>query len=139
MKTSLLKHRVAICSAHDVALTTTQVILERQKAFETWARIEPMRGQAWMKNISLDDNRENHSHMIWIRWAPSFDISTYAWVFEQRAASGGRWWHVLSVREENDRARWWQLLCRLVEKGDTRQPDEPKPAPASLGPRPIRA
>ena len=136
MRISQLTHRVALCSAYDEALTTTAVILKRQTAFETMARVVPVRGTFWLKNLAERENRENHSHLIYIRWSPNFDIGGYAWIFEQRAQSGGRWYKVISVREEDDAARWWMFAARIVEKGDVRLPDEATPREGAFAPRP---
>jgi hypothetical protein len=138
MKISAFKHRVALCTAYDEALTEIAVLLKREKAFDAWAAIDPVRGSFWLNQFAERENRESPSHTITIRWSPNYDISGYAWLFEQRAKSGGRWFKVLSVQELDDKARWWVFGCRLVEKGNTVTPGAPADEGGMFAPRPLR-
>lgn len=137
MRTADFKHRCALCSAHDVNVDEIKVLLVRQKVIEFWGRIDPVRGSFMMSGHAERESRDNHSCLIWMRWAPSVDISGYAWVFEERKRSGCRWYKVLSVREENDASRFWRIEARLEERsGDAVRPVTDQPL-GIFAPKPL--
>lgn len=65
-------------------------------------------------NIMEDRNRQ--THVATMRMRRDLEISSAAWIFEQRLQSGSRWFKVLGIKEED--GTMLTLSLRLVERGD---------------------
>lgn len=113
-----LRHMVALCSEKDVVAGPASIEILRPPVFEARAAIEPKRGQTWSRlGVVAHDETERPSHEITIRFRPDVDITKAAWLYEERLQSGRRWFKILDHYDVGERARFWCLSCRLVERG----------------------
>lgn len=115
---SSLTHRVKLCSAKDAVVDGGTVTLARQDALTTWAAIKPKRGSFFVDGVAAMEDREKVSHCITIRFRPDVQISSTAWVYEERRAAPPRWYKVLAIVDREEKGRWTELDVRLVESSD---------------------
>jgi Phage head-tail joining protein len=119
-----LKHRVQLCTAHDVVTEDNQLRIIKTSAMTVWASIEATRGSFYTPDgVTLDKDREKPSHDICIRYRPEILISSTAWLYEARIKAPARWFKVLEVRDGPDAGRTWKLRCRLMEASDLTKPE----------------
>ena len=122
-----LKHRVTLCTMHDVVEDSGRMALTRKEVVETWARIRPFatfgaKG-AFISQAGYHvlDPHLHQSHWISIRVQHRVDITSMAWIYEERRKAMPRWFKILGVIEDEDK-RWYELAVHLYERSDTAQP-----------------
>lgn len=125
-----LKHRVALCSQQDVVEEAASLVLVRKDVFHSWAAIWPKASSAFSPSgFVVKDPQDQQTHEIYIRYRPNFDITTSAWVYEERAKSPARWFRVIRITNVNEDSQWLCLRCKLYESSD----NAPEPDPQSEG------
>jgi head-tail adaptor len=125
---SALRHRVVLCSQKDVITSHGSLTLIRKEVMATWASIEAKRGSMFSPNgQAMMDNRNERTHIIKIRYRPDLEVSSYAWIYEERRISPPRWFKILTVDQTEDGCSpCYEFGCRLVERSDEAQrPDTP--------------
>ena len=131
---SALKHRVVLCSAQDVTIAGTAMVINRAAVTEAWARIEAKRGSFFGRDGTVvDESREKASHTVDIRYRTDLAIRSTAWLYEARLMSEPRWYKVLDVRDFDEDGRFWRFECRLVAASDLQQPPQPSTAQPTPG------
>ena len=122
-----LRHRVTLCSMKDVVEKNGMMELTRNEVVETWARIRPFitfgsKG-AFVSPAGYNvlDPHLHQSHWISIRVQHRVDITSMAWIYEERRKAMPRWFKILGVIEDEDK-RWYELAVHLYERSDTAQP-----------------
>lgn len=130
-----LKHRVELCSAKDV-ITDGEIRLSRPAVFSRWAMIYEKKASMFgTSGYAIMQDRDTKTHEMVIRYDPTVNISSAAWIYEDRGVSSNRWFKVLAIKEkEVQRNKWLCLECRLVERGDDVVPpvaDQPEPSLAA--------
>jgi head-tail adaptor len=112
-----LRHRISLCTSADVVTEEGQLMLVRSDVLSTWAKIEAKTTSMFSRagyNILEDRNRQ--THLAFMRMRRDIEISSAAWIFEQRMQSGARWFKILGIKEED--GTWIALSLRLIERGD---------------------
>lgn len=119
-----LSHRVSLCTANDVVLENGAYRITKEKVLSMWASIEPKLGSMFSREgFTVMESTSRQTHVICMRYRRDFDITSSAWIYEERLQSAPRWFKILAVSDENDK---WYFKCRLVEQSDmVREPDEP--------------
>lgn len=113
------KHRLVVCSMKDVVVVGEGLRLTRKGIFSGWAKITPKSPSPFAPNGSaFPQSTEKQTHEICMTYNPHVEISTAAWLFEERRISSPRWFKVLEYSEINDCGKYWKFKCRLVERGD---------------------
>lgn len=117
-KISRMKHRVILCSMHDVVVKDGEMSLIRQGIREVWANIDERRET--LQGVSgytiFGVNEQNRmSQLITTRYMSDLNVQSTAWIYEHRRKSMPRWFKVLAVTEH-------RLVCifntHLVERSD---------------------
>ncbi|MGL5736574.1 MAG: phage head completion protein [Beijerinckiaceae bacterium] len=122
------KHRIVMCSSQDVVSADGEMTLNKVSAWEAWAHVEEMRGSYFSREgYAIKEGRESPSHKICIRYRQDKEISSAAWIYEERRKSSPRWFKILEVRDVGELGRHWALDCRLVQRSDM----VVKPAPVA--------
>lgn len=132
MRISDLKHRVALCAARDVIENGSTMALSRTEVARVWAKIESMQPSFISRmGYAILEAATYPSHTIAIRGQAGLDITSAAWVYEERRKSEPRWYKVLGFREKDC---WLVLSCHLVEKSDFAAPprDMLSPQPSNV-------
>jgi hypothetical protein len=116
------RHRVVLARGQTDTVdvddpTSANIVLTRTAVQRVYASITPTKGQFFLNGFALEENRNAASHYICIRYNSSIDITGFAWLYEERP-SGRRWYKVLSVQEQSERERFWQIQVRLQQKSD---------------------
>lgn len=116
------RHRVVLATSYTESAdaddpTSTDIVLTREFVQEIYASITPVKGTFYLNGFALQENRNAFSHYICIRYNRNIDITGYAWIYEKRP-SGKRWYKVLSVQEQGEKERYWQIQVRLQQKSD---------------------
>lgn len=128
VSTGDLRHRVVLCTAHDVVLTDGAVSLSRTAVTPVWAKITEQRGSLFSREgTPVQEDRERPSHCIVIRRNPAYDLSATAWIYEARPDAAPRWFKVLDTKEVDEHGiygRFWELRCRVVERADMAAPPQ---------------
>lgn len=123
IKIADLSHRVALCSMHDVVDDQGHMRLIREVVSWQWAQIDAAlnlvsflspQGYAFM-----DSNNAWASHRVILRGASGLEITSAAWVYEQRRKSAPRWYKVLGFTESDN---WLLLSTHLMERSDQATP-----------------
>lgn len=118
-----LKHRVALCSMHDVVTEDGKMVLVRQDVAKFWVKIEPRTSSMFSQaGYSIQEPRDRQTHLITMRFRRDFDISSAAWVYEERLQSGARWFKVLGIKEQGEDGEFMTLSAKLIERGDDLTP-----------------
>lgn len=121
-KISKLKHRVALCTAHDVVTKNGTMELIRSTVVWTWADIEMQWNvHSFLSPIgfAIRESADRVTHYISVRSGIGVDVTSTAWIFEQRLKSQPRWYKVVGFGESPG---WLTMSCHLVEKSDNLQP-----------------
>lgn len=124
LKISDLRHRIALCSMHDVVTEGGTLVLIRKPVSETWAKIEAKVPSMFstagynLPQFEPGEGRNKQTHLVTMRMRRDFDISSAAWVYENRMQSGQRWFKVLGIKEMDEEGNYMVLSCRLIERGD---------------------
>lgn len=116
------RHRVVLASGQTEGVdvddpSSANIVLKRTAVQSVFASITPVRGSFFLNGFALEENRNNPSHYINIRYNRDIDITGFAWLYEDRP-SGRRWYKILLVQEKDERERFWVLQVRLQQKSD---------------------
>lgn len=112
-----LKHIVMLCTSNDVVTDDGKLILIRENVVTTWMKIEVKAASSFSRaGYNLDENTNKQTHIATMRFRRDFDISTAAWIYEERLQSGARWFKIIGVKEED--GKFMVLALHLVERGD---------------------
>lgn len=114
-----LSHRVTVCSMQDVVDENGTMTLRRKEAFDSWAAIEPKKGaQFSVEGVAIRQNRDARTHVICMRNRRDTDISSAAWIYEERRQSSPRWFKIINHHNYDEQSEFWKFDCRLVERSD---------------------
>jgi len=136
VKISDLNSRVAVCSMKDVVEQNGQMELRRKEIATLWACIRP--NTTSMSFISpygyaTMETADRRTHKIYIRRKTYLDITTAAWIYEQRRITAPLWYKVLGFYEEDC---WLIMPVHLQEHSDQAQPPvgdlQPQPSKVLL-------
>lgn len=117
-----LKHRVVVCSMYD-EVADSEVLLSREGVFQAWAKIEAKKASMFSKQgYAIQEDRETRTHKITIRHRSDLDISSAAWLYEERLKSPPRWFKVLGEMDPSECGLFMTFDCRLVERSEMAQP-----------------
>lgn len=117
ISTQELKHRLSICTTDDVTSTDGTLFITRKDVLTTWMKIEAKAASPFSRaGYNIEENEQKQTHLATMRFRRDFDISTAAWLYEERMQSGGRWFKVLATKEDD--GVWLVLALHLVERGD---------------------
>lgn len=125
------RHRVVLTHGQTEGVdvddkSSANIVLTRTAIQGVYASINPVKGTFFLNGFALEENRNAASHYICIRYNRDIDITGFAWLYEKRP-SGRRWYKVLSVQEQGERERYWQIQVRLQQKSDiATEPAAPK-------------
>lgn len=112
------KHRIAICSMQDVVEENGVMSLVRKDVYHAWAKIIPMAQSLFNRDgDSVKQSREVRTHKIVIRFRRDIDFTVAAWIYEERLQSGSRWFKMISAVDQGEVGRYFEMDCRLVERG----------------------
>lgn len=118
-----LKHHCALCSGKDVVTDSGDIVLIREDVIRTWMKIEAKQTSMFSPaGYNIMENRERQTHLITLRMRRDLDISSAAWIYEERAQSGARWFKVLGIKDDGEDGDFMTLSARLIEKGDSLVP-----------------
>ena len=123
------RHRVAVCTMEDVVETNGTMTLTRKPAYNAWAHINPVRLSMFSReNYAIMQPDGERSHDIVIRQRPDIDLSSAAWLYEERLKSGSRWFKVLRMVAYEENGEYWRIDALLSERGtNANRPVEAKP------------
>lgn len=116
-----LKHRLVVCSMDDVIMSATGTYqLARKGIYTGWADITPKTPSTFAVNgFTVKESRDKPTHEITMRFRPDVEISSAAWLYEERRISAPRWFKITQVIEKDP---WFCFYCRLVERSDDATP-----------------
>ena len=115
-KIARMKHRVMLCSMHDVVSKNGDMQLAREGVRETWAQIVDRRGSLEAPSgYVVRENQEKVSHWITVRYMYDLEVTSTAWIYERRLKSPPRWFKILDV---TDHRLAYLFGVRLVERSD---------------------
>lgn len=115
------KHRIAICTMHDVARTEAGIMeLIRADVYNCWASINPVRLSTWSPaGVAIRDDLNERTHEIYIRNRRDIDFSSAAWAYEKRLKSGDRWYKLTRSVVYMEDGEFMVFDARLSERGET--------------------
>lgn len=114
------KHRVAVCSMKDVVTSDGGMSLSREDVYHCWAAIIPsVKTLFGPGGDAIKQSRDVRTHKLVLRARFDLDLSQSAWFFEQRLQTGGRWFKLLGMIDQNECGEYWECDVRLVERGFT--------------------
>ncbi|UPT53286.1 hypothetical protein [Synechococcus phage Ssp-JY38] len=132
VKISALRHYIALCSMDDVITENGTMILVRKDVSHAWAAIEAKQPSMFgvsgynLPQFEPGQGRNKQTHLITMRMRRDFDISSSAWVYEERMQSGQRWFKILGIKEMNEEGNYMVLSARLIERGEDLTPPVPQ-------------
>jgi head-tail adaptor len=133
IKISDLSSRVAVCSMKDVVEQNGQMELRRKEIAKLWACIRPNTStMSFMSSYgyAVLEPADRKTHNIYIRRKTYLDITSAAWVYEQRRITAPLWYKVLGFYEEDC---WIVMATHLQERSDQAQPPQ-----GDLSPQPSK-
>lgn len=111
-----LKHKVLVCSAADVVIADGEIVIERKAVYSAWAKIEAKAPSTYVpQGVTVAEPREKTTHVISIRYRSDIQISSSAWLYEERLKSAPRLFKITRLIEDCD---FFTFYCRLTERGD---------------------
>lgn len=111
-----LKHKMFVCSAKDIVLDGETIVLERSAVYSGWAAVESKRASTFVpQGVSVSEPRETTTHVIAMRYRSDIQVSSSAWLYEERRKSAPRLFKITRVVEDCD---FFYFHCRLTERGD---------------------
>jgi len=122
IKISDLSSRVAVCSMKDVVEQNGQMELRRKEIATLWACVRPnTTSMSFMSpyGYATMETADRRTHFIYIRRKTYLDITTAAWIYEQRRVTPPLWYKVLGYYEEGC---WITMPVHLQERSDLAQP-----------------
>lgn len=129
MNIAQLRHRVHLCSQHDVVIDGT-LKLNREGVLSMWASIEAKASNAFSPNgAAFREKKDQRTHVIVTRYHRDLDISIMAWIYEARLKSAPRWFRVIrSDVTEGKGSQFFKFDCVLIEsKADIPEPSAERP------------
>lgn len=114
-----LKHRIALCAGQDVVTDNGTLILTRKDVLNTWAKIESKAASMFSRQgFAIMEDRNKQTHLISIRMRRDIDITSAAWVYEERMQSGARWFKVLGIKDDGEDSDVTILSCKIIQRGE---------------------
>ena len=114
-----LKHRIALCSGTDVVTDGGELVLVRKDVLNTWAKIESKVASMFSRQgFAIMEDRNRQTHLISIRMRRDIDITSAAWIYEERMQSGSRWFKVLGVKDDGEDSDVTILSCKIIQRGE---------------------
>ena len=117
-----LNSRVAVCSMKDVVEKNGQMELSRKEIATLWACIRPETSAGSFLSpygYATLERKDLRTHKIFIRRKTYLDITTAAWIYEQKRITAPIWYKVLGYYEEDC---WIVMPVHLQERSDEAQP-----------------
>lgn len=115
-------HKLLVCSAADVVVTSDTIVLEKKGIYSGWAKVVPKKPSTYApQGMTVEEPTDKPTHEITMNYRPDVEITSAAWLYEARLKSPPRWFKILSVMEKGD---MFVFSCRLTERGD----NAPKPS-----------
>lgn len=115
---SSFKHRITVCSMKDVIIAGGEISLARQDIYPCWAAIIPsVKTMFNAAGSAIKQSRDVRTHILVLRMRRDMDFTQAAWFYEQRLQSGGRWFKMLAMVDQNERGQYLECDVRLVERG----------------------
>lgn len=127
---SEFKHRVSVCSMKDIVATGNSISLVREGVYSCWAAIIPsVKSLFNASGDAIKQSRDVRTHILVIRFRRDMDFTQAAWFYEQRRQSGGRWFKLLAMVDQDECGEFLECDVRLVERGfDMSRPQAPAEA-----------
>lgn len=126
------RHRVAVCSMKDVVTADGGMSLSRQDVYRCWAAIIPsVKTLFGPGGDAVKQSRDVRTHILVLRARHDLDLSQSAWFYEQRLQTGGRWFKLLAMIDQNECGAYWECDVRLVERGFAMSAPAPEAASQS--------
>lgn len=114
----MLNSDVQICVAEDV-ITDGELQLKRKAKIKGWAYIVNSLASTFSTGgHTTFQERDKRTHKIWMRYMDDLNVSTAAWIYEDRGTSSPRWYKILGIIEVHKGNHWFVFDCRLVSRGD---------------------
>jgi hypothetical protein len=136
IKISDLMHRIALCSMQDVVQDNGTMALTRKAVTWIWARIDPalnLNSFMSQEGYSFRNPVTQATHRVIIRAHSGLEITSAAWVYEQRRKSPPRWYKCLGFTESD---AWILIPTHLMERSDNATPPvgdfRPQPSEVTL-------
>lgn len=118
-----LNHRIALCRMHDIVDENGEMQLRREGVRYLWAAIRPsptVMSFLAPTGYPFEEFEDRQTHRIIIRMQTEVDISSAAWVYEERLKSPPRWYKILGFFEQLP--CWLILTAHLHERSDKASP-----------------
>ncbi|MGL5734765.1 MAG: phage head completion protein [Beijerinckiaceae bacterium] len=117
---SKLRHRLTLCRQEDVISGPDDMRLNRTGIVLAWASIEAKKASTFSPfGAAMKEGGQGRTHLIKMRYRPDLNISSMAWLYEERLQSSPRWFKILAVNQsEQSGSPYFILDCRLIERGD---------------------
>lgn len=110
------RHRVSICSMNDVVDNNGTMQLIRKDVYQCWAKIYGVRGYQQSKaGYTVKENLNYRTHVVAIRYRRDIDMTTAAWIYEERRQSPPRWFKIVNSVDGDDNSEFLEIEARLVE------------------------
>jgi hypothetical protein len=113
-----LKHRIELCSMREEVVNGATMELKRYPIVRCWAMIEHQYyNPSFISPIgyAILESRERTTHIITVRNGLAIEVSSSAWVYEERRKSPPRWYKILGYSEEGN---WLSMHTHLIQKSD---------------------
>ena len=121
-----MNKRIALCGGDDVVVDGGTLLLARREIQMIWASITESRGSTWSREgRAVMEPLNSASHKITIRYRADRDVTSTAWIYQERRDNPPRWFKILKIgeKEQIGVSQWHlELSCRLVEKSDFAPP-----------------
>jgi hypothetical protein len=133
IKIADLKRRIALCTQNDVVTENGMMVLSRNPVTWVWARIDDALNLPSFQSTAGYSFKESYNawktHRIIIRSRTWLELSSMAWIYEERLKTSPRWYKYLGF---DDADEWILLSTHLIE----RSPDVLPPINNILQPQP---
>lgn len=102
----------------DIVVTGGEISLVREDVYHCWAAIIPsVKSLFNSSGTAIKQSRDVRTHILVIRFRRDMDFTQAAWFYEQRLQSGGRWFKLLAMAEQDEGGEYLECDVRLVERG----------------------
>src|SRR5262245_59721101 len=129
VKISDLNCRVVLCTMQDIVEQDGQMALRRQEVARIWAsiKVSSISFASAMSFMSAQgyasvDNPDRVTHKIVIRRQSYLDVTSAAWIYEERRITAPRWYKVLGFYYWE--GNWIVIPVHLQERSDQAQPPQ---------------
>ena len=126
LQISDFKHRMVVCSMDDrIDGEANEYRLTRKGIYSGWAYLEAKKASTFAREgVTIGESLDVPTHTIYMNYRTDIEISSAAWLYEERRKSAPRWFKITQVIEGDC---YFEFRCRLVERSDTASmPQEPK-------------